>query len=81
MVILGIIIGFVFIERSQQYLKRYEDLTIMSAVGGTKTTKGLLVLGVMTLHAFGEGSGVGVSFGGQSGWKQVYFPLINGFFY
>ena len=31
---------------------------------GADATKVVLVIGIMTLHSFGEGSGVGVSFAG-----------------
>ena len=31
----------------------------------------MLIIAVMAAHAFGEGSGVGVSFSGERGWAQV----------
>lgn len=71
MVVVGLIIGIIFIKQSQEYLKQFDDLTVFSNFTGTSKRKSLLVLAVMTLHAFGEGSGVGVSYSGQEGWKQV----------
>lgn len=38
---------------------------------GASARKVLLLVGIMTAHALGEGSGVGVSFCGRRGWAQV----------
>ena len=62
MVLVGLIIGIIFIKQSQEYLKQFDDLTVFSNFTGTSKRKSLLVLAVMTLHAFGEGYGVGVSY-------------------
>ena len=43
----------------------FEDLQ------GADARKAMLIIAVMAAHAFGEGSGVGVSFSGQRGWAQV----------
>ena len=43
----------------------FEDLQ------GADARKAILIIGVMAAHAFGEGSGVGVSFSGERGWAQV----------
>ena len=52
-----------------QFLEKYEDVSITD-MKGADARKAMLMVGIMTLHAFGEGSGVGVSFSGQSGLKQ-----------
>lgn len=50
-------------------LNRYENLSFAS-LGGADARKALLMVGIMTAHAFGEGCGVGVSFAGNRGWVQ-----------
>lgn len=62
-VIAGLLLGLIFIRITQVKLSRYEHLRIGN-LGGIDARKALLVIGVMTLHSFTEGVGVGVSFGG-----------------
>lgn len=54
---------------SQEYLSQYEDASF-EELSGADARKAMLIVGVMAAHAFGEGSGVGVSFSGQRGWAQ-----------
>lgn len=42
----------------------------MLDIKGADASKVVLVIGIMTLHSFGEGSGVGVSFAGSKGVNQ-----------
>ena len=44
---------------------------------GANARKVLLVVGIMTAHALGEGSGVGVSFCGKRGWSQVHLGCLK----
>ncbi len=59
----GILVGLAFILWSHRFLERYEDIGI-GQLNGVDARKALLIVGVMTLHSFAEGVGVGVSFGG-----------------
>ncbi len=62
-VITGLLLGLIFIRVTQAKLSRYEHLRIGN-LGGIDARKAFLVIGVMTVHSFTEGVGVGVSFGG-----------------
>ena len=62
-VMLGALIGLVFIVWSHGRLSADEELTL-GALKGVDARKALLIVGVMTVHSFTEGVGVGVSFGG-----------------
>lgn len=64
--LLGVLIGLVAIVAAQRVLSTYDDLHV-GALEGADALKALLILGVMTLHSFAEGIGVGVSFGGEIG--------------
>ncbi|MFW5760388.1 MAG: ZIP family metal transporter [Cyclobacteriaceae bacterium] len=59
----GLFAGLVFIHFSQKKLSQRNDLHI-GALEGANALKALLIVGVMTIHSFAEGIGVGVSFGG-----------------
>ena len=43
----------------------------MGSLKGLDARKAAMVMGIMTLHAFSEGLGVGVSYGGVHGRRQV----------
>jgi zinc transporter, ZIP family len=60
---LGAAIGFVLIRLSHHYLDDRKDLHV-GALHGADAKKALLIVGVMTIHSFAEGVGVGVAFGG-----------------
>ena len=61
--------GAMFISASQQYLERFEEVKFQN-LQGAGARKVTLMVGIMAAHAFGEGSGVGVSFCGHRGWAQ-----------
>mmetsp|Transcript_19138 Transcript_19138/g.41285 ORF Transcript_19138/g.41285 Transcript_19138/m.41285 type:complete len:746 (-) Transcript_19138:1449-3686(-) len=73
--ILGMLIGGLFIKASQDYLSQFEDVSFED-LQGADARKAMLIIGVMAAHAFGEGSGVGVSFSGQRGWAQGLLVTI-----
>ncbi|EFJ40336.1 ZIP family transporter [Volvox carteri f. nagariensis] len=58
----GILLGVLAMAYSQSWLSRFENA--------------ILIIGVMAAHAFGEGSGVGVSFSGPRGWAQGLLVTI-----
>jgi zinc transporter ZupT len=57
----GLIAGGVFIALIHGALKRYKHLSITN-LSNASAHKILMVLGIMTLHSFSEGVGIGVSF-------------------
>jgi zinc transporter, ZIP family len=59
---LGALAGGVFIFLSQRLIDSHEALHL-GALKGADATKALLIVGIMTIHSFAEGVGVGVAFG------------------
>ncbi|CDY66587.1 BnaCnng51530D [Brassica napus] len=51
------------------FLEQYGEVSMLD-IKGADAAKVVLVIGIMTLHSFGEGSGVGVSFAGSKGFSQ-----------
>ncbi|CAM8966796.1 unnamed protein product [Rhodiola kirilowii] len=68
-VVIGILSGGVFILLCKKILEQYGEVSMLD-IKGADATKAVLVIGIMTLHSFGEGSGVGVSFAGSKGFSQ-----------
>lgn len=62
-VLLGLAAGLIFIVGSKRWLDGQVNMGVAS-LRGADARHALLVFGVMTLHSFTEGVGVGVSFGG-----------------
>lgn len=62
-VMAGMLLGMVFVSLGHRYLDAHKDLRI-AGFSGADGMKSLLIVGVMTLHSFSEGVGIGVSFGG-----------------
>lgn len=62
-VALGFVLGVAFIAVSHHFLEGRENLTV-GRLRGADAVKALMIVGVMTVHSFTEGVGVGVSFGG-----------------
>lgn len=61
--VIGLVVGAVFMTITHRFLERRDDLTV-GQLEGANAVKALMIMGVMTLHSFAEGVGVGVSFGG-----------------
>jgi zinc transporter ZupT len=68
-VVLGVCFGALFIARMHYVLHGHEDVRFAGSIGAD-AKKNLLMIGIMTAHALGEGCGVGVSFSGTKGWMQ-----------
>jgi len=62
-VLLGAVVGIGFIAWTSNLLRGQGDLRLGN-LSGMDARKALLVVGVMTLHSFTEGIGIGVSFSG-----------------
>jgi ZIP family zinc transporter len=58
----GAIAGALFIWASGTVIRRHRELHF-GALGGADARRALLIVGIMTLHSFAEGVGVGVAFG------------------
>ena len=59
----GVLFGLTFILMSQRWLSGHDEMHV-GELKGASAIKALLILGIMTVHSFAEGVGVGVSFGG-----------------
>ncbi|XP_068651119.1 putative zinc transporter At3g08650 [Aristolochia californica] len=68
-VVIGILTGGIFIWLCKKLLERFGEVSMLD-IKGADAHKVVLVIGIMTLHSFGEGSGVGVSFAGSKGLSQ-----------
>ncbi|KAM0010589.1 putative zinc/iron permease [Helianthus debilis subsp. tardiflorus] len=68
-VVIGILMGGIFILLCKKFLEHYGEVSMLD-IKGADANKVILVIGIMTLHSFGEGSGVGVSFAGSKGLSQ-----------
>ena len=61
----GILLGAVFIVISSRLLHGYNHELRIGSLRGDDAIKGLLIVGVMTVHSVAEGVGVGAAFGGS----------------
>jgi ZIP family zinc transporter len=59
----GALIGLSFIVLARTLLQHEEHPVVFASMSGLDSRKALLIVGVMTVHSFTEGVGVGVSFG------------------
>ncbi len=60
--LLGVVLGLFFIQLSHRFLHGRE--VSFGSLNGLDARKALMIVGIMTLHSFAEGVGVGVAFGG-----------------
>lgn len=60
--IFGMLAGLAFIVVSHSIIEKNESLSLKN-LSNANTRQALLIVGVMTLHSFAEGVGVGVAFG------------------
>ncbi|HKL16002.1 MAG TPA: ZIP family metal transporter [Balneolaceae bacterium] len=62
-VIIGATIGVILVYFSQKFLNNRDEDYSIGNVQGADAVKMLMIVGIMTVHSFAEGIGVGVSFG------------------
>lgn len=74
-VAVGILLGIVLIRLSDRLLKGRGPLDL-GALQGADARKALMIVGIMTLHSFAEGIGVGVSFGESEGFGTLISAAI-----
>lgn len=60
----GALLGLGFIVAARRFLRQDEHPAVFAGMGGLDARKALVIVGVMTVHSFTEGVGIGVSFGG-----------------
>lgn len=63
-VLVGAMVGLVFIMIAHRVLQNGQSPVAFAGMDKLDARKALLIVGVMTVHSFTEGVGVGVSFGG-----------------
>ncbi|SEL01998.1 ZIP family metal transporter [Halomonas daqiaonensis] len=61
--VIGMLLGLGLVIGSDAWISRHGSPDI-NELSGANARKALLILGVMTMHSFAEGVGVGVSYGG-----------------
>lgn len=71
--VLGMGVGLVLIVLAKRFLEGREDDLNIGELQEADAMKMLLIVGIMTVHSFAEGIGVGVSWGGG----QALGSLIN----
>ena len=62
-VIAGAVTGGILVYFSQKFLNNRDEEYSIGKVQGADAIKMLMIVGIMTVHSFAEGIGVGVSFG------------------
>lgn len=62
--LLGVVLGLGFIVLTRTLIQRDKHPAVFAQMGNLDARKALLIVGIMTLHSFTEGVGIGVSFGG-----------------
>ncbi|KAJ0765613.1 hypothetical protein HanPI659440_Chr08g0305451 [Helianthus annuus] len=62
------------------FLEHYREVSMLD-IKGADANKVILVIGIMTLHSFGEESGVGVSFAGSKGLSHGSFGNFSSCFF
>lgn len=61
--VLGMLLGVLLIALCHKLIRGRHDLHVGS-LRGADAVKAIMIVGIMTVHSFAEGVGVGVSFGG-----------------
>jgi zinc transporter ZupT len=62
--VLGMVLGLAFIVLTRTFIQKRDPHAAFAEMGSLDARKAVLIVGVMTLHSFTEGVGIGVSFGG-----------------
>jgi ZIP family zinc transporter len=74
--IIGMVLGLVLIIAAQHFLSGREDDLHIGQLQEADALKMLLIVGIMTVHSFAEGIGVGVSYGGGAGFGGLITAAI-----
>lgn len=76
-VVLGNVLGAVLLLTTDYLLHGYDAVLAIGELRGADARKALLVVGIMTVHSFAEGVGIGVSFGGRESDRADLGVLIT----
>src|SRR5690606_8657701 len=74
--IIGMVLGLVLVVLAQKLLSHQEDDFHIGKVQGADAISMLLIVGVMTVHSFAEGIGVGVSWGDGNAFGSLISAAI-----
>jgi zinc transporter ZupT len=70
----GVLLGLFFILGSHDFLASKKELSI-SKLSHASTLQALMIVGIMTVHSFAEGMGIGSAFGSSNGFG-LFVSLI-----
>jgi zinc transporter ZupT len=68
--LIGVVIGLVLITAAQKFLDK-RNTPQVGDLAGADALAAILIVGVMTLHSFAEGIGIGVAFGGGDAFGRL----------
>ena len=61
--IIGSLIGLAFITYGHKWLEKHSDKISVGNLVGADAVKAVTIIGILTIHSFAEGVGIGVAYG------------------
>lgn len=75
-VVIGMVLGVVLVFAANKLLEDRDDEFQIGQVQGADAIQMLIIIGIMTVHSFAEGIGVGVSYGGDNAFGLLITSAI-----